>query len=334
MARVNQHVRIWAGDAKNLNVTALDDDGGALNLTGGTLTWILRQDARSGPVLLTKTIGSGITVTNAAGGLFTVALVEADTQDLAGSYYHECVFEDSGGNPSTILTGNFILENGAVMYCTVAEVREQVNKDNADDDNIIGQIIEAVTSWINDYCNRPDGFLAPATGTARVFSGSGTAIQPIDECVEVSLVEVKDSPTDSAYTAWAAGDWLGGSGEYKSPDFTHTPYDWLMVDPTGDESHFTTGEYITRRGFRPEFGGMRGVPTVRVTARWGYSANIPPPVRQACIAQVARWYKRAQSSWADSLANYDTGMLQFRQVVDPDIKAILNRGGLRRTLYG
>ncbi len=216
-------------------------------------------------------------------------------------------------------------------YCTAVEVRAQAGgKTSTGDDTMIGVLIDAAQLAINGLCNRPDGFVADATATARVFTGSGEGVQFIDECAAITLVAVKDSPSDSTYTSWAAGDWLAFSGDPMRPDFNRTPYTGVMCTADGDYSRFTSGEYVGRGGFKPEVYAGRAVPTVQVTAKWGYALTVPAVIKQACITQVARWYRRGQSSWADTLANAELGLVQYRKVLDPDVEMMLIRARLVR----
>jgi hypothetical protein len=67
------------------------------------------------------------------------------------------------------------------------------------------------------------------------------------------------------------------------------------------------------------------VPTVRITARWGYADTVPPEIRQATITQASRWYKRGEGTWADALANAEFGTVLFRQQLDPDLAMMLRR---------
>jgi hypothetical protein len=76
-----------------------------------------------------------------------------------------------------------------------------------------------------------------------------------------------------------------------------------------------------------------GPQTLRVTARWGYSADPPGDVQEAVIAQVVRWWKRGQSAFADATANPARGDLQYAQVLDPDIRTILDGAGLVRQVW-
>lgn len=219
-------------------------------------------------------------------------------------------------------------------YATVAEFRAEVNKTATTDDLSIARLLDAAARLINTYCNRPDGFVANPTASIRYYPGSGASVQRINECVAVSAVSVKDSPSDDedSYTAWTVGtigtttsaDVFPASGDPSAPTY-RTPYTMLITGPNGDYSVFTSGLYAGRTGFtRAPMG--RGVPTVAVTATWGYALTPPADIKMANIMQAARWYKRLQSSMADALASLATGQLVFRQRIDPDIKLILQNG--------
>ncbi|HML23516.1 MAG TPA: hypothetical protein PKD09_17805 [Aggregatilinea sp.] len=219
-------------------------------------------------------------------------------------------------------------------YVTAEEIRAQAGKLSDTDDTLLGALAAAATEAINNYCGRPDGFLAAATGSARLFAGTGTATMRIDECAAISLVEVKDSVTDTGYTAWAASDWIGFSGDPMRPDFNRLPYTGLMIAPGGSYAAFSDGRYNGRGGFRPAADRMQAVPTVRVTARWGYALVLPDVIRQACITQASRWYKRGQASWSDAIGNADVGQLFYRRVLDPDVELMLKAGRFVRMAVG
>lgn len=219
-------------------------------------------------------------------------------------------------------------------YTTAEELRAHIGMNDASKDATLLLIIGAASEAIDRFCNRPDGFVASPTATARVFPGSGGVVQPIDECVAVSSVAVKASSDDSTYEAWASTDWLAFSGSPDAPNFNRTPYDFLMVAAGGDYDHFLSGARSGgMRGFQPTAAG-RAVPTVQVTARWGYAASIPAIVRQACIIHASRLYKRGEVAFADTLAAPDFGTMLYTQPLDPDMKALLESGRLKRPAIG
>lgn len=227
-----------------------------------------------------------------------------------------------------------------MAYATTAQVKQRIGKQGDDRDTSIAALIEAAEDAINRYCNRPDGFVALTGGaeTAREFYGSGLPYQWIDECVGVTLVEVKPAPSGS-YTAWAAADWVAFAGDPQRPNFSpltsSRPYHALMCSAAGDYSVFTAGRYWRRGGFRPSVETAHtALPTVRVTARWGYAEDCPAAVREATIVQVSRWMKRAESAWADTLASRDMGSLQYVKDIDPAIAMLLVRARLVKPAIG
>jgi hypothetical protein len=105
MSLAPQNVSMTAGDSVTLVVTVTRADGSIVDLTGAqSLRWVLAA-APTQPTLASKSIGFGIAVTNPPAGVMQVSILPADTDGLAGSYYHEAQLIDLNGNVSTILQG-------------------------------------------------------------------------------------------------------------------------------------------------------------------------------------------------------------------------------------
>lgn len=211
-------------------------------------------------------------------------------------------------------------------YAEFDDLAKQVdNLDAVKYKDRIDDLLDICSEAIDTICNRPDGFIAASTATARTFVGSGHNVQKINECVEISLVEVKRSINDSTWVSWASTDWLAFRGSHKRPNFNPLaknnpmPYTSLMIALTGNQSHFTSGyTYLTREGFPPaQIFPETGQPTVRVTAKWGYAVSVPLAIKQATIIQATQFFKRGQGVWADALANGDFQELRFVKETDP-----------------
>ena len=215
-----------------------------------------------------------------------------------------------------------------MAYATAAELRTQFDKtgtSGSGSDANLGIILDAVSQAIDRYFNRPNGwFVALAAAAARIYPGSGKAYQLIEECVEITAVAVKNSPSASSYTAWAATDYIKFTGDPRFPDFNSTPYTGIMCDPNGNYSIFTSGSYGGLSGFRPSGNMGRSVPTVQITAKWGYAATCPPVIKQATLALAARWFKEGQGAWSDTLASSDFGGLLYK-AQNADIKLMLDQ---------
>jgi hypothetical protein len=105
MTAILQNFSMYQGDDVRLGVTLVDAAGLPVSLVGATLKWGIAKKAIDGVPLLLKTIGSGITVLDAVGGSFEVALTPSDTQSLVGDYYHEVELTDAASKRLTVLTG-------------------------------------------------------------------------------------------------------------------------------------------------------------------------------------------------------------------------------------
>lgn len=224
-----------------------------------------------------------------------------------------------------------------MSYATVAELRAEMNLESTSDDATLQRLLNAADKKIDRHCNRPDGFEADASASARYYVGSGKSYQRIDECVEVTAIAVKDSPGDDedSYTAWVVGtigttteaDVFPATGDPERPYYNDTPYTLLVIGANANYDHFVSGGYTGRAGFSRSEVVKRGVTTVEVTARWGYSASVPDDIKEAAIMQSARWYKRLQSAMADVAGSLDVSELRlYTRKLDPDIAGILVDG--------
>jgi hypothetical protein len=232
----------------------------------------------------------------------------------------------------------------ATMYGTASELRARIDKTSTANDTVLEALIRAATRNIDRACNRPDGFLADASASARYYVGSGKGFQWIDECVSVTAVAVKDSPSgdEDSYTSWTVGtvgttteaDVFPATGDPAMPDYTTTPHTLLVVGANGSYSTFTGGGFTSRGGFRPTTTVGRGLPTVRVTAQWGFATSVPYDIKEACLMQASRWYKELQSALTDTLASAELGVLLYQKSLHPAIYRLLVDGRYVKPVTG
>ena len=111
-ANIDLDDELFTGKDRTLQFTVVDAAGAAQAITGWALKWVLcsNQDRRT--PLVSKTVGSGITITNGAGGICQVAITDDDTATLAGAedpkYFHELSRTDSG-NEDVLAYGTVVL---------------------------------------------------------------------------------------------------------------------------------------------------------------------------------------------------------------------------------
>jgi hypothetical protein len=113
MTTINQDFEIWNNTSLNLTVSVTDDAGDEKSLAGCDITWVLYGDDLVTQITKTNAPAGGITVTDETGGVFVVALVPDDTDNLVGVYHHEARVDD-GTNEVMVLTGVAIINRSQV----------------------------------------------------------------------------------------------------------------------------------------------------------------------------------------------------------------------------
>ena len=110
MAQINQNITMWAGDDITITTQVLDCTDTAVDLTSiESAQWVLKKYSEDVAILLTKTVGAGIAITDATTGTMVIVLEAADTQDIEpGDYYHELRI-DNNSAITTVSTGKFVI---------------------------------------------------------------------------------------------------------------------------------------------------------------------------------------------------------------------------------
>jgi len=183
-------------------------------------------------------------------------------------------------------------------YATLTDVKNALRITDAMDDALLETAIESASRLI-------DGF------TARSFYNAGTAVRNyaatdainliIDDAITVTKVESTDEIGDT-YTEWTATDY--------------------QLEPVNSRAD----------GLYYPYTGIRAVNTytwpvvdyqalVKITGTWGW-ASVPTAVKQACIIQSSRIFKRLDSPLG--VAGFgDLGAIRVGRYLDPDVEQLL-----------
>ena len=113
MTTTHAQFLLYTGDTWTFDAALHDNAGAALNLTGAVILWKLRDGA--GNLKASLSVGAGIEVTNAAGGLCTITVPPALTAMLAaGSYDDEIAVTTADGFVTTQAVGGItVMKAGA-----------------------------------------------------------------------------------------------------------------------------------------------------------------------------------------------------------------------------
>lgn len=101
-------VNINRGDDVTIEVTAQDQNGDAINITGATITFNIYKTNAGTLVDSFATGGDGVTIITGAAGRFNVDIPRTLTEDLAEeSYFFEAEILDSNNKKTTLKRKDF-----------------------------------------------------------------------------------------------------------------------------------------------------------------------------------------------------------------------------------
>jgi len=106
MTATGQNFDIYQGDSKQVIITTYDENDAILNLTGYDITWVLYKSTTK-ELILSKTLGDGITVPTPSNGEIVINFLPEDTENvIPNTYLHECEISTSPTDVSTVTTGS------------------------------------------------------------------------------------------------------------------------------------------------------------------------------------------------------------------------------------
>lgn len=151
-------------------------------------------------------------------------------------------------------------------YATLAELKQRLGIDTSDttEDTVLTAVLASATAAVNSFCDRQ--FNDAGTTSAREYRPATCDHVDVDDfSTTTGLIVAVDTGGDGTYaTTLTASDYLT------------EPLNGIVNGQPGwpySEIVHLTGRWPTPRTKRP---------TVRVTARWGWTA-VPAPVKQATL---------------------------------------------------
>lgn len=153
-------------------------------------------------------------------------------------------------------------------YCTLAEARTWLGYKSTDttDDALIEAIIEEVSRWIDNYCQRR--FYKNAVDETRYYTARNDYVVETDDIVSITTLKTDNDGDGTFETAWSTDNYV------LWPFNGEEPYQRIEVN-RGSMTYLF-----------PQL--KKGVQVVGV---FGWS-SVPPTIKRACAMQTARIFKR------------------------------------------
>lgn len=176
-------------------------------------------------------------------------------------------------------------------YATIRDLKARLDIINDDFDVDLEQILEAASRQIDGWCGR--AFTAGDT-VRRLTADSGFLMILPEDLYEITAIAVDRD----------------GDGVYETS--------WEVTDV--DTQPYTVPHQVLRPRNGRVFPSHRYA--VQVTGLWGFGGDVPPAIREACLLQSARLYKRKDAPFGVA-GTADHGQLQTISRVDPDVKELI-----------
>ena len=186
-------------------------------------------------------------------------------------------------------------------YATLAELKSRLGIDSTDqdDDAVLEAVVMAVSRWIDAYTGRR--FFRTSEDESRYYTAEwGDMLCPDDIGSLTTLYT--DADGDRTYeTTWANTDYVLLPA---NAALDGRPYTQIALSPVG------------RYSFPTHANG------VKLTGKFGYSAMTPPVIREACLLQSARIFKRKDAVFG-VMGSAEMGQQLVIPKLDPDVAMML-----------
>lgn len=177
-----------------------------------------------------------------------------------------------------------------------------INKHDPSDDLALELAIESASRYIEDYCNRR----FYASSETRTYTAERCDVLYIDDLLSVTTLKT-DEDGDATYeNTWTA-----------TTDYRLWPYNAAL----SEDRPYTRVDVAPDGSYSFPTGIAQGV---QIVGSFGYSSRTPAAIKQACILQAGRIFKRDQAPLGvvgDSAAG---GELRLVPGEDVDVKALLD----------
>jgi len=130
------------------------------------------------------------------------------------------------------------------------------------------EIIVAVQKYIENYTGR--NFVADCIASARVFNGNNSQNLSIDDCIEITKVEIGNDSYGDSFT-----------------EILSTGSDRYYTLPANNEAD----GYPINKLFLRSRVFLYGIQNVRITAKWGYSEEVPDDISWVATYLSSSIYK-------------------------------------------
>ncbi len=180
-------------------------------------------------------------------------------------------------------------------YCTANDIALALNIAGVQDDGWLTTLADSASAWVDAHCALPAGGFAVTADSTRRYDVC--ALEDGELRLDVPLVSL---------TSLTNGD---GSA-------VNTALVRLL--PINGPHYWSIQMLSTGPGWQWVQDGL-----FSVTGKWGWSATVPTPVKEATVMLAAWLYKRYQAGLQDVANNAEIGQMMYSERMPKQVVALL-----------
>jgi len=216
-------------------------------------------------------------------------------------------------------------------YCTASEIKEMMPDGNwgTTYDSILSLLASRASRVVDKWTGRKPGAYYVDADSTYYFDGPMKQVSQIGNSYEgyysnrlgglrtpssqLWIGEIATSPTSVAMAL--TGD-INNYTSLSVADYFCWPYN----APSEGIPYMRLDLNMMYGAYKLWYSFPKGI---RVVGKFGFSAAVPDDIKQACIIQASRWFKRGQQGFQDTGAVNDMGQLRYVKQLDPDVELML-----------
>lgn len=189
-----------------------------------------------------------------------------------------------------------------MAYCTVADVKEYLDLQSGEDNDLIVDLIARAQAAIDSHTHRTFEYVGvDATRYFTVGVDTSGLELLFDEDI-YSITTVKTDADGASPRTIAAADYI-------TLPRNSTPYYGIKILSSSNEFWDYTDD--------PENG-------ITITGKWAYSATAPADIAQACARWAAYMYRQRDAQVFDTTAIPSAGIIQVPQGIPADVRMLID----------
>lgn len=179
-------------------------------------------------------------------------------------------------------------------YATSAELKARLGITDSQDDSVIAAVLAAVSREIDDWTGRR----FYAASETRYYTADSSELLWLDDVLSISSLATDEAGDRTYATAWSASY------------YDLEPYNAALQGKPYSRLRARTGAFpLTHRG-------------VKVIGSFGYASTTPPVIKEACLIQSSRIFRRRDAPLG-VVGAPDIGQIILRGQLDPDVKVMI-----------